>query len=80
MTMQDRVNQNAGIYGNLVKQVSEMIKVRGMSQPDLATESGIAEERLTSILRGQSREVTLRELVGLSLALGVSLAALLADS
>lgn len=80
MTMQDRVNQSAGIYGNLVKQVSEMTKVRGMSQPDLATESEIAEERLTSILRGQSREVTLRELVGLSLALGVSLAALLAES
>ncbi len=80
MTMQDRVNQNADIYGNLVKQVSEMTKVRGMSQPDLAIKSGIAEERLTSILRGQSREVTLRELVGLSLSLGVSLAALLADS
>ena len=80
MTMHDRVNQNADIYGNLVKQVSEMTKVRGMSQPDLAIKSGIAEERLTSILRGQSREVTLRELVGLSLSLGVSLAALLADS
>ena len=80
MTMQDRVNQNADIYGNLVKQVSEMTKVRGMSQPDLAIKSGIAEERLTSILLGQSREVTLRELVGLSLSLGVSLAALLADS
>jgi len=80
MTMQDRVNQNAGIYGNLVKQVSEMTKARGMSQLDLATKSGIAEERLTSIMRGQSREVTLRELVGLSLALEVSLAALLADS
>jgi transcriptional regulator with XRE-family HTH domain len=77
--MQDRVNQNAGIYGILVKQVSEMTKARGMSQPDLASESGIAEERLTSILRGQSRDVTLRELVGLSLALGVPLAALLAD-
>ena len=80
MTMQDRVNQNAGIYGILVKQVSEMTKARGMSQPDLVSESGIAEERLTSILRGQSREVTLRELVGLSLALGVPLAALLAES
>lgn len=80
MTMQDRVNQNAGIYGNLVKQVSEMTKARGMSQLDLATKSGISEERLTSIMRGQSREVTLRELVGLSLALEVSLAALLADS
>jgi transcriptional regulator with XRE-family HTH domain len=78
--MQDRVNQNAGIYGNLVKQVSEMTKARGMSQLDLATKSGISEERLTSIMRGQSREVTLRELVGLSLALEVSLAALLADS
>ena len=42
MTMQDRVNQNADIYGNLVKQVSEMTKVRGMSQPDLAIKSGIA--------------------------------------
>lgn len=80
MTMQDRVNQNAGIYGILVKQISEMTKARGMSQPDLASESGIAEKRLTSILRGQSREVTLRELVGLSLALDVPLAALLADS
>jgi DNA-binding Xre family transcriptional regulator len=80
MTMHGRVNKSASLYGTLVKQVITTASERGMSEPRLATDSGIAEERLTSILAGQAQEVTLRELAGLSLALGVSLTALLADS
>ncbi len=80
MTMQDKISRSSGIYDNLVKQVNETITERGISRLNLAVESEIDEERLTSILDKQTREVTLRELVGLSLALGVSLAALLAES
>lgn len=80
MTMQDRFNKSADLYGTLVKQVIETSQARGISLLNLALESGMAEERLTSILGGQPCEVTLRELVGLSLALGVPLAALLSES
>ena len=80
MTMHGRVNKSAKLYGTLVKQVSATASERGMSRLRLATESGIAEERLSLILGGHAREVTLRELAGLSVALDVSLTALLADS
>lgn len=80
MTMPNRINNSADLYGTFVKQVSLTTEARGLSRVNLANKSGIAEERLTSILSDRAREVTLRELVGLSLALGVSLAALLAES
>jgi hypothetical protein len=78
--MHDRINKSASVYGTFVRQVSEQSKSRGMTPIILSSESGIASERLTSILDGQSREVTLRELVGLSLALGVPLSSLLSES
>lgn len=80
MTMHDRIDKSAAVYGTFVEQVSKAIEARGISRPALSTNSGIAEERLLSILGGHPREVTLRELAGLSLALGVSVAALLAES
>jgi DNA-binding Xre family transcriptional regulator len=80
MTMHGRVNKSARLYGALVKQVSTTASERGISNPTLATESGIPEERLNLILEGQAQEVTLRELAGLSIALDVSLTALLGDS
>lgn len=80
MTMPDRIENSADLYGTFVKQVSLTTESRGLSWTILASKSGIAEERLSSILNDKAREVTLRELVGLSLALGVTLAALLAES
>lgn len=80
MTMPNRINNSADLYGTFVKQVSLTTESRGLSWTSLANKSGMTEERLSSILSDKPREVTLRELVGLSLALGVSLAALLAES
>ena len=80
MTMQSRVNECAKIYSILIKQVTRAIKQREMSLLNLSTESGIAQERLTAIIEGRSREVTLRELAGLSLSLSVSLETLIEES
>lgn len=80
MTMQSRVGESGSLYRTLVKHVTQAIQARGMSLPNLSIDSGIAEERLTAIIEGHSKEVTLRELVGLSLALGVTLPALLGGS
>lgn len=80
MTIQSRVSECDKIYSILVKQVTRAIKQREMSLLNLSTESGIAQERLAAIIEGRSREVTLRELAGLSLSLGVSLETLIAES
>jgi len=78
--MHDRSNKSTSIYGTLVKRINENTKLRGITPLNLASASDIASERLTSILNGHSREVTLRELVGLSIALDISLSALLSES
>lgn len=69
-----------GLHGILGKQATIQSEQRGLSISELSSASIIEEERLSGILSGQAGSVTLRELAGLSLALGVSLAALLSDS
>jgi hypothetical protein len=80
MTMPSRRDERGSIYCILAKQVTLAVEECGMPLPDVSTESGIPEERIVEILDGQSRDITLRELAGLSLALGVSLPDLITDS
>lgn len=49
-----------------------------LSLPELGRESTIAEDRLLTIFEGNAPDITLREIAGISLALGVSLDRLLA--
>lgn len=78
--MQNRGTPKTGLHGILVKQATIQSKQRGLSISELASASIIEEERLNGILSGQAGDITLRELAGLSLALDVSLTALLSDS
>lgn len=78
--MHNRGTMKTGLHGILGKQVTIRSEQRGLSISELSSASIIEEERLSGILSGQADGVTLRELAGLSLALGVSLAALLSDS
>ena len=50
----------------------------GLSVTELVKASTIEEDRLINIFEGKAPDITLREIAGISLALGVSLEVLLA--
>lgn len=64
-------------YALFQRRANAEIKRCGMTLIELAQVSEISEDRLQSILDGQAREVTLRELAALALAIGVTVTALL---
>ena len=60
------------MHRSLVSRIKIETEKRGLSILEIAIVSTIAEERLASIIQGNAENITLRELVGLSLALEVS--------
>lgn len=80
VNMHSRGTSKPDLHDILRKQTIIRFKQRGLSLSELAAASIIEETRLSGILTGEANGITLRELTGLSLALGVPLAALLSDS
>ena len=64
------------MHRSLVSRIKIETEKRGLSILEIGIVSTIAEERLASIIQGNAENITLRELVGLSLALEVSPSAL----
>ena len=71
----DAVND---VYAALAAQARRQIHARKLTLEGVAAASGIARPRLDDILDGRARDVSLRELAGLGLALGLTLPELLA--
>src|SRR3546814_17281279 len=66
------------VYAALAAQARRQIEARKLTLEGVAPASGIARPRLDDILDGRARDVSLRELAGLALALGLTLPELLA--
>lgn len=62
----------AKVQRSLVSRIKYETQKRGLSISDIGIASTIAEDRVTSIIQGSADNITLRELVGLSLALEIS--------
>lgn len=80
LNMHSRGTPKPDLHDILRKQTIIRFKQRGLSLSELAAASIIEETRLSGILTGEANGITLRELTGLSLALGVPLTALLSES
>src|SRR3546814_13023910 len=61
------------VYAALAAQARRQIEARKLTLEGVAPASGIARPRLDDILDGRARDVSLRELAGLALALGLPL-------
>ena len=64
-------------YALLHRRANAEIERCGLTIIELSNASQIGVDRLQSILDGRAREVTLRELAALALAIGVTVTALL---
>src|SRR3546814_14843914 len=71
----DAVND---VYAALAAQARRQIEARKLTLEGVAPASAIARPRLDAILDGRARDVSLRELAGLAMALGLTLPELLA--
>lgn len=66
-----------GVHNTVVARVRAEVDRQGMALHALAVASSIPETRIQAIFDGDAAEITLRELAGLSLALGVTVITLL---
>lgn len=65
------------VHGIFVERARSHACDKGLSLTELVETSTISEDRLLNIFDGKATNITLREIAGISLALGVSLEALL---
>lgn len=80
MTMLNNRGEGSSLTQTLANQTASECKKTGISVAQLSHASAIDVERLHSIMDGKATEITLREIAGLALGLGTSLAVLLGDS
>lgn len=80
MTMLNERGEGSSLNQTLANRTASQCKKMGMSVTQLALASAIEVERLHSIMDGNAKEITLREMAGLAIGLGTSLSVLLGDS
>jgi hypothetical protein len=68
------------IYEAFRQRIIEVYTLSGVSTDNMVLHSCMSAERINSIVNGTAREITLREVAGLSIALNVSVERLLASS
>lgn len=77
MSNRNRGSNAQSVHRTFVKKARETAYSSGITLDELANSSTINEDRLLSIFEGKASDITLRELAGISLALGVSVEQLL---
>ncbi|KMS51604.1 hypothetical protein [Sphingobium cupriresistens] len=80
MTMLNNRDEGLSLTQTIANQTASGCKKMGLSLAQLALASAIDVERLHSIMDGKAKEITLREIAGLALGLGISPSVLLGDS
>lgn len=68
--MADSDQQDTGSYPNLAEQISQRMAASGISPDQLANTAKIDFDRLTMILAGSARDVTITEVVHIATSLG----------
>lgn len=77
MTGHNREGRVNDVYSVLLTRAKAEADRKSLTISDLAVSSSITENRLNDIFEGRAREITLRELTGLSIALDIPVADLL---
>jgi hypothetical protein len=67
------------LYAALLQRTRAEADRAGLTPRELAAEAAISEDRALSIVEGSARDVTLWELVGVALALGLPVTSLLSS-
>ena len=69
--MTDNDHRDTGSYRNLAQNISQRMADAGMSPDQLAEQAQLELARLTTILAGSARDVTIKEVVHIAAALGM---------
>ncbi|MBB6193134.1 putative XRE-type DNA-binding protein [Sphingobium wenxiniae] len=68
--MANNDQRDTASYRNLAEQISQRMSEAGMSSDQLAASANIEFDRLTMIMSGSARDVTITEVVHIAAALG----------
>ena len=78
MSSRHRGSEKPSVHGIFAERARSLACNSGIALDDLVQASTIDEDRLLSIFGGDAPDITLRELAGISVALGVPVETLLA--
>jgi hypothetical protein len=78
MSSRNRGSGIPSVHGIFVERARAVARNSGLTLVELVKASTIGEDRLLSIFEGKASDITLRELAGISVALGVPVETLLA--
>lgn len=77
MSSHSRRARKSSVHGTFVERARSIACNSGIALDDIVQASTINEVRLVSIFEGEASNITLRELAGISVALGVPIETLL---